>query len=167
VNPYLIAGLLAAWIASLGAVGWWQNSAGRTAEKVSWQQRDNDELRAANARIHDLEEEARSEEQRHAISLANISSEFQKDLADAKVTKERDLAAARAGALSLRIPSPCKGPSGGEPAETAAGTGGRNAAEGTELPREITAGLFELADDADEVVRQLTACQKVVADDRK
>lgn len=166
MNPYVIIGLLVAWISSLGTVGYWQNMAGHTAEKAVWQQRDNDELRAANTRIHDLEEEARALEQRHATELAGISADYQKDLANAKAQKDRDAAAVRAGALSLRINTPCKDADRGEAGKAAAGASGRDAAATTELPREVTAGLFELADDADEVVRQLTACQKIVVEDR-
>lgn len=166
MNPYVIIGIGAAWVLSLGAVGWWQNSAGHTEERAAWQKRENTELVTANAAIKRLEEEARDTERRHAEDLNEISTGYQKELVNAKAQKDRDVAAARAGALSLRIPSPCKGADGGQAGTATTGAGGRDAAAGTELPREVTAGLFELADDADEVVRQLTACQAVVSADR-
>ncbi len=166
MNPWIIVGFLVALIA-VGAGGYLKGEHdGTTAEKAVWQKRDNDELRTANARILELEEQARSEERRHAEELAAISAGFEKEKANAAIQKDRDVAAARAGALSLRIHSPCKDPGGSEGSAASAPASERDGAATIELPREVTANLFALADDADEVVKQLTACQAVIKADR-
>lgn len=167
MNPWIIVGFLVALIAASAGSYWKGSNDGRTAEKAAWQARENAELVAANAEILRLEEAARETEHRHAQELADISAGFEKDKADAAAQKDRDVAAARAGTLSLRIPSICKEAGGGTGSAIAASPGERDGPATTELPREITANLLALADDADEVVKQLTACQAIVKNDRK
>jgi hypothetical protein len=166
VNPYLILGISAAWLASLVGVGYWQNTTGHTAEKAAWQARENTELTAANAKILSLEEARRAEEQLHAQQVADISTKFEKEKADAAAQKARDIAAARAGRLVLRVPAACESTGGGDSGKAAAGAGEHNGGATTELPRTITANLFELADDCDAVARQLGAAQGVIRSDR-
>lgn len=167
MNPWIIVGFLVA----LGAAGtggyFFGHSNGTTAEREAWEKRENTELQAANQKIHDLEEAARTSERAHAVAVAAIGIQHAKEIEDARKQKERDVADARSGALSLRIATPCKGASLrlGSPAAAAPSVG--DGAETVELPREITADLFAFADDADEVARQLTACQAVILDDRK
>lgn len=166
MNPWIIVGFLVALIA-VGAGGYLKGEHdGKTAEKAEWQGRENTELTAANAKIFALEEGARKLEREHAQRLADISAKFEKDKANAAAQKERDIAAARAGALSLRIPSPCKDPGGSDGGAAPASPGERDGAKTTELPRAVTEFLLGFADDADEVVDQLTACQAVISSDR-
>ena len=166
MNPYLIIGLIVAWLVSLATVGYWQNAAGHTAERVIWQARDNEELTKANADIKRLEEAARATEQAHTAALGKIAEDHQKEITDAAAQKERDVAAARAGRIVLRIPAACPRPNGGGAPKVAAapslGDGGATA----ELPRQVVADLLSLADDADAVTRQLGECQAVVRADR-
>ena len=166
MNPYIILGLVIAWIASLGAVGWWQNQAGHTDERVTWQARENKELQDANASIKRLEEAARAAEQAHATMLAKIGENHQKEIADAAAQKERDVAAARSGRIVLRIPAPCKGANGSAAAKTPATPGVGDGGATAELPRSVTEDLLSLANDADSVADQLRQCQKVILDDR-
>lgn len=167
MNPYLIIGLLIGWLASLAGVGWWQNTAGHTAERTAWQTRENSELRAANAKIITLQASARRIEQAHALALSEISTNYQKDLSHAIKQRAADLAAVRAGTLRLRVQYPASIYAIGErPAETCPGAGGRDGPQGTELPATITADLLALAADADDITRQLTACQRVILEDR-
>jgi len=166
-NPYVILGVAAAWILSLYGVGAWQNKAGHTVERAAWQERENTELVTANAKILELEEAKRAEEQNLAQAIADISTKYEGEKSDAAKQKARDIAAARAGVLRLRINATCEGAPGSDSGQAPAAPGERDAAAGTELPAEITGRLYALADDADEVVRQLTACQEVVRADRK
>lgn len=154
------------WIASVVAVGRWQNKAGHTAEKAAWQARENKELVAANASILRLEEAARAQELKKAEELDVIAKNHQKEIANEKRQKDTDVAAARSGALVLRIPSPCQGAGGDQASPASAGAGLSDGGATAELPREITANLFALADDADAVVRQLGQCQAVIRSDR-
>lgn len=166
MNPWIIVGFLGTLIA-VGAGGYVKgHSDGVTKEHAAALARDNDELVAANASIRRLEEAARATEQAHATALAKIGEDHQKEISDAAAQKDRDIAAARAGRIILRIPAPCKGANGSAatkaPASTGVGDGGTTA----ELPRTITEDLLVLADDADSVVRQLAACQAVIRSDR-
>lgn len=167
MNPYLIIGLIVAWLTSLGVVGYWQNEAGHTAEKVAWQQRENKELADANAAIKRLEEAARAAENAHAAALGEIATKHQQEITDAAAQKDRDVAAARAGRIVLRIPTACPSANGDNAAKTPAAPSVGNGGATTGLPSEITANLLALADDADAVVRQLSQCQAVVIEDRK
>jgi hypothetical protein len=167
VNPYLILAAVLVWLASSAGVGYWQNQAGHAAERGKWQARENEQLTTANAKIMELQEAARAEERAKAQAVAAISEKYEKEKIDAAAQKARDIAAARAGALSLRIPAPsCPGAGGGETGAAPAAAGERDGRAPGELPREVTANLLALADDADEVVQQLSACQAVVRADR-
>jgi prophage endopeptidase len=131
--------------------------------------RDNDALRSANARIQELEEKARAGERRRAEELAAVSVHYQGALEAAKSQRERDVALAHAGTLRLRDPNAAS-PAGcdrGGPGEAAAAAAGRDGAQAGELSREAVGFLLNLADEADEVVEQLTACQAVVRTDRR
>lgn len=166
-NPWVILGVVLAWIASLGAVGVWQNKAGHTDERVAWQGKENSELVAANRKIADLENAARAMEQQHAATVAAIGEQHAKDREALEVQREHDVAAARDGALKLRIAGACKRPDPSPAAETRPSPGGGDDSTTGELPRAVAADLFALADDADLVAKQLGACQAVVKADRE
>ena len=129
--------------------------------------RDNVQLAKVATEVQRLQEAARADEQRHAEELAAISADYEKDLQNANATKTADVAAARSGRLVLRVPAKCPpADRGSEGSQVAAAPGGRDGGVGSELPREVVEALFTMADDADQVVRQLAACQRVVHADR-
>lgn len=168
MNPWIALGLVLAWVASLAGVGYWQNDAGHTAERVAWQTRDNEELRKANAKIIALNDAARQTEQQNAAKVAAIATDYERKLKDAKTQRDHDIADAYSGAIGLRIPSTSGITAGGsEAATTTAATGQCNGGTATELPRETVANLLALADDADEITNQLAACQEVIRADRE
>jgi Fe-S cluster biogenesis protein NfuA len=167
LNPWLLLGVALAWIASLVWVGSWQNEAGHTAERVSWQTKENAELVAANTKIQRLNAEARATEQAHQTNLADIGAQHEKDKADAEARRIRDVDDARSGALKLRVAGACKGAGSSGTTQAPAAAGQRDEATTAELPGEVAANLFALADDADEQARQLTACQAVIVEDRR
>ena len=103
----------------------------------------------------------------HAAALADVSTNFQKELSNANKQRAADIAAVRAGALRLRVQYPASIYAiGDRPAETGPGAGGCDGPKGAELPESIVADLLGLAADADDVTRQLTACQRVIIEDR-
>lgn len=168
MNPYLIIGLLIAWGASLFGVGYWQNDAGHVSERTTWQTRENTELRDVNAKIKTLEEGNRKAEQQHATALASVSTDYERKLSDANKQRAADVAAVRAGNLRLRDPSAtglraC----GSLGVEVGASPGRRDGGTAGELSAEASGFLLDLASDADDVTRQLTACQAVVVKDRE
>lgn len=166
MNPYVALGLGAAWVASLAAVGGWQNSAGRTAERSTWQAREIKQVNAYAAALQTAQDARAAAERAFAVKLAGIAQKHAQEIEDERLKKELDIAAARAGRIVLRIPAPC--PSAGDraPAATGPAPGDGHGGETAELPREITADLLALADDADAVARQLAACQTVIRADR-
>lgn len=166
MNQSSIIGLL--WIATLAGVGWWQNDAGHVAERTTWQGRENSQLRTANSRIKTMEEGARKAEQDHALAMAAISTDYERKLSDANKQRAADIAAVRAGTLRLRDPgAPGLYPFGGIAAQAGPGACQCNGTQGSELSAAAGEFLFGLADDADDLARQLTACQAVVVKDRK
>lgn len=168
MNPYVIIGLIVAWATSLAGVGYWQNEAGHIAERTIWQTLENGELRTANATIKSLHEQARKSEYEHAAALAAVSTDYERKLSDANKQRAADAAALRAGTLRLRDPNPTGFRSCGS-LGTKIGTspGERDGAQGGELSDAAAGFLLDLASDADDVARQLEACQAVVVKDRE
>jgi hypothetical protein len=66
MNPYAIIAALIIWAASLAGVGYWQNGVGHVEEGAAWQKKENRELADANAKILQLETDARASEQSHS-----------------------------------------------------------------------------------------------------
>ena len=111
------------------------------------------ELAAAKQRNHDIEAT-------HQAEMAVIGADYEKALQDSNDQRARDVAAARDGSIRLRVAAAC--PARGSPAaQTAASPAGSDAPGTAELPGPVAADLLGLADDADAVVRKLTACQAV------
>jgi len=164
VNDYAIAALV--WLASLVAVGAWQRHDGATAERTEWQQRENEEIKTANATIQRLQTEARESERLHVQAMADIGTHYERKLSDANKQLEADRAAIRAGKLRL-YDRPAGVRAGDCPAPEALPTAGRRDG-GTEpgLSAEAAEFLLEEAHRADRIVEQLGECQEVIRKDR-
>ncbi len=148
--------------------GRWQYARGEQAERAAWQQRENAELTAANARIVELSAAYRAREQQHAADLASASATYQESLQHEKATHDRTLVDLRSGALRLRVPLARRQTAAGErAAEAGAGAGRCDGETHAELSVAASEFLVGLASEADEVVHQLAACQAVVTADRK
>lgn len=172
MNPtlklWLVVGAMLLWLASLAGVGYWQNEAGHVAERSTWQGRENTELRTANDKIKTLEEDARKAEQAKAAALASIATDYERKLSDANKQRAADVAAVRAGTLRLRDPDPPGIRASGSVApETAPGPGRGDGGAAGELSAAASGFLLDLANEADDVARQLTTCQRVVTEDRR
>ena len=176
MNPYVLIAVGVLWALSVaGASVKWAGL--KVAEVQSaYLARDNTALADANAEIQRLQDAARATEAQRVQDMNTIAANYGKGYEDAEARRRRDVAAARDGALVLRVPaSACRtGPSEAGPAGSSSpgGDGAAplqlpGAAGGGVLPPEITADLYALADDADQVADQLRACQSVVLADRK
>ena len=142
-------------------------SAGKAETVSAYAKRDNEALAKALADVERLQNEARALEAKHAQAQSAISENYEKELQNAQTQKDRDIAAARAGRLVLRIPATCPPASDSSQAGSApAGPSGRDDRATSELSREISANLLSLANDADQVALQLKACQDIVRADR-
>lgn len=168
MNVYVASGIALAWMASVGASTMYGHNEGVHAERARWQARENQQLAEANAKIRELTDAARAAERIHTEALNSVSDHYQGELRDAKKRHDDDLAAVRDGGLRLRdnyAAAVC--PDTGRVSETGTGASGHHAAGGTELSREATEFLLGLANEADQVARQLSACQAVIRADRK
>jgi prophage endopeptidase len=126
--------------------------------------------RANRTALQAATEQARATERRLTTEMAALDAKYTQEITDAKTQAERDIAAVRAGELRLRNRFTCA-------ADTASPSrGAGTAAAGTSLGDDTRqAGLqiadaeflVRLADESDTVVRQLTACQAIVAADRQ
>lgn len=166
----LLAGIALA-AAAAGAIytyGEHQFGLGETTERAAWLKRENTELTAANALIKKQEDQARATEREHALALAGVSAQYQEDLKHEKTKADRVIGDLRRGALRLRIPATCPDAArDGGAAATGAGSGGRDGETRAELSGAAAEFLVGLASEADAIVLQLTACQGVIAADRK
>lgn len=160
--------LIGAVVGAIYAYGQQQFGLGEKAERSAWLTRENTSLTKANARITELEGQARAREREHAQDMAAASAQYQKDLKHEKAAKDHAIADLRSGALRLRIPVACtKGACGSGATAPGTSASGRDGETRAELSVEASEFLVGLASEADEVVHQLTACQAVVIADRK
>lgn len=162
MNPYIIIGVLVGWIASCVGVGWWQNSAGRTAERVEWQAREMKSREAYAAREREIRAEKDQEIGDLQQELANAGAAFEKArrrAEDAESKNDRTAADLRAGRLVLRDPG-----ARGEPAargEGAAGPAAPGSCDGaprpepSQLSRDLSLNLWAEAGRADRVIEDL------------
>lgn len=161
-NPWVLLAVGIAWLASLAGVGWWQRHDGAATTEAKWLAVQSTERAQAAAALDKAHREARAAEQKAVTDAAADAVLYQKVIDDAHAQRDRDVAAARAGAIRLRVSGGCRAvqaDGGGGPAPAAAGAGAHDAAD-AELPREVTEDLLGLADDADAVAQQLTAAQR-------
>lgn len=175
-NPWLIlGGIVLAFALCVGSY-MKGNRDGRAATRTAWAESDNRALRDANAQILTMQIAARAKEQEQAKQLSAVSTIYQRNLADAKRQRDRDVAAARAGALQLRDPGAagqCAGAGGA--AQAPAGPGGGDGPARADVPKapagvlssDAAEFLIALVNEADESVLQLLACQAVVRADRE
>lgn len=163
--------LVGAVLGAFYAYGQQQLGLGEKAERALWLARENAELAGANARIQVLEDQARQREREHAQDMADASAQFQEGLKHAQVAKDRAVAELRRGDIRLRVPvavGACPGPAAGAGAATAGpGPGASDGQARAELSFSAAEFLVGLASEADEVVHQLSACQAIVAADRR
>lgn len=163
MNPWVILAAVLFFFASLFGVGKWQNKVGHETERAAWLEKDNAALTQANATIERLNREARASEQKTASTIATMGEQHAKAIEALEVRRRRDVVAARDGSIKLRVAGACPAsPGRGGAAEAAAAPGVGDGAASIELPREVTADLLALANDADQVADQLTSCQSVV-----
>lgn len=176
MNPWLLLGALAAFVASVTGAFFYGQNVGAEDERAEWQDRENVELSAANKRIIELTETARAQESEHAVELHAISAKYQEDLQNEKIKSDAVVSDVRAGIIRLRDPgSTASRACGGEAGKAAASASGRDGEAGGELPStgdgilsvEAAEFIVRIASEADDIVRQLSACQKVIETDRE
>lgn len=163
LNPWVLLGIAAAWLASLAGVGYWQRVDGALACETAYTARDNKELARAGREIESLHKAAREKESTHQQHLATIGQFYSKEFNNAEARRKRDVAAAHAAGGQLRDRTgSCVQASPGAPSATVAPASGGNGSQGCQLSGTTSAALFDLVHDADRDVRQLGQCQAVI-----
>lgn len=109
-------------------------------------------------------ESARKEEQSRAQAVDAIARAYERGRSDGKAAADNVLAGVADGTYVLRDRFRC--PASRPAGEIAAGPSGRDGAEGAGLSDTDVQFFVRFAADADDVVRQLTACQAVIEADR-
>lgn len=174
--PYRILAVVLLWLVSLIAVGVWQHHAGAVGERVTWQAKEVTEQATAAAQFKALSDAYRAAEQDNAAKMAALAADYERKLTDANKQRAADIAAVRAGAIRLRDPnaaivSACRD----TPAQAGPAAGRGDGAAPGQLPPapagllsdQTSEWLIDFAADADDVARQLGACQQVIIRDRK
>lgn len=114
-----------------------------------------------------LQAQVRAAEHKAAKDMAAIDAQHQKDIADERSKANATLAGYRAGTIRLRDEfTPTIGPAQPVMPGIAAATGQRNDAGSGGLQPAHVEFLVQIAAEADQVARQLQACQAVVRADR-
>lgn len=142
-------------------------SAGANSVHVKYLTRDSEAAQKNLAKIRELSEAVRSKEQQKAEELAKVSESYQRELAQNEARKNALLDDVVSGRIRLYVNTRKDGDSGkpaGETAATACRCDGRE--EGGFLGQADTAFLVGEASRADQVAKQLGACQAVVRKDR-
>lgn len=149
-NIYARIALLAVLIAGVMLAYRWAYNNGVTSERNVWVTTQNKALVETQTKLADLEYE-------YALLVTANSDSYQKGLKDGQLKKTNVIARVNDGTLKLRDKFAASCP---EPVATSnAPSGGRDATPGSELSRQTSEFLIELASEADDVVKQLTTCQ--------
>jgi prophage endopeptidase len=167
LRPYAVLIGLVVWIASLTAVGVWQNKTGHAVERATWLERETTELSAANVEIMRLNAVARQTERLTAETLNQIAIQYEEDKTDALRERDAVIADLRAGNRRLRDPGATRQPGLGGASGSATSPRQCDGPEAGELSGQTSEFLVGLMAEADEVVKQLTACQAVIRADRE
>lgn len=163
--PWWVYVVLVAVVYHLSAVHIAENR-GRDEANAKWEKIEALAKASSDAKIAELTQKARQQEADWQTKFAQIGVDYANDLKASEDQRAADVAAAKSGALKLRVAGGCNA-SGGSSIAQASSSPSRSDSPGVcELPPETTANLLALADDADRVVRKLTRCQEIVKADR-
>ena len=162
---YIIAAVVA--VAMLAGSYLQGRKDGANAIRADYAARD---LKAATdyaAKEREITEAARKREAEWSQRFVSASRSYQKGLANVETQRLADMAAVDARTLRLRDPGTDSQACGGGAPISAASASGHNGSEGAYLSSKAAAFLLGLTAEADSTVRQLTACQQLLIDERK
>lgn len=147
----------------------WAYNTGMTEERALWQAKENIELATANSTIIQLQADARKKEADNANTLNSISAKYETEKTNEKSKTDDLITKLRNGTIKLRDPNST--PSAQSACSSATSTTSTSSSEhngqtGSELPEKTSEFLLTITSEADEVVKQLTACQSVIVADR-
>lgn len=163
MNPWLIVGVLVSWL--IVGAGTWRIAATYTSS--AWQEREAKINAEAAKQIKEAGDRVLKAEREGATALAKVSEGYQSDLKEVANEKDSVIRDLRARNRRLSIAARCPTPSRDTPSAPAAAATGRDAEARAELSAEAAEFLVALASEADAVVHQLLAAQRIIEEDRR
>ena len=162
----LLVGALV-FIGAITGAYFYGHSNGVDSERVVWQAKEIKATQEADKALADAQAKVNALQAQYANNLAVISGNYQQELKNVSATKDRTIAALRAGAIRLRDPgthytldpNPLPG--------TSTSPGRCDGSSKGRLSDEIGEFLVSEASRADSIVDQLAACQAVIIKDRE
>lgn len=176
-NPYVIIGLMVAWILSMVGYGIHEKQQGEDTARAACTTARVAEAVVAASKIQELQTAARANIERHGAAQAAISSAYQKDIEYVQNQKTAALAAVRA-AGRVRVqpassytmrPGDCSLPvaAPGSPGNNGSPQGDVHREDASPDPGIDTAVLIGLASECDSITRQLVRAQELIVEDRQ
>lgn len=165
-NPWVILGLVLAWLASMAAVGAWQHKAGVTSEHDQWETREAKINSDAAVLIKAADDKVRDAEHVAAANISAIDADYQLKLKGKDDALAIALNTVRAGG-KLFTHSTCPAPAGNAANQTTTSTGSGNGQARCQFSDADSDFLLRLGSEADKVADQLTSAQAVILADRK
>ncbi len=153
-------------VAAFAAAVWWVRDTGVQAERERWQAKMVTAKAEWQAELNKANAAHRAIERQSAQVIADVSTYYQTELKNVQAQKDADRDNVQRGSLRLFDPFPhadrqCgRGLPGSNTFVAAAA--GRDGQTGGELSREVTERLFDIANDANAIVKQLDAAQAVI-----
>lgn len=167
MNPWLLLGIAIMWGLSIMAASTKWASLKVAEVRAEYLVADNKALLEQRARTQAANKAAREAEQRGAVNVAAIGTELEKEKrSHAKTRADRDRAL-RAGVERVSVAVVGCQDGGAGAGAAAAGGAGEPAASRAYLHPTVAADLEQLAGEADDTARDLNACLKVAAEDRR
>lgn len=154
---------LAALVAAFWLYGNHREGVGEDRVQAAW---DAEKARLA-AEVAAAEKSAREKEARDRAAFDAALTLLELENANARAELEQDLADLRADNARLRVRGRFQCPATAGVSGTAAGSAGSDEAPQAGLLREDAEFLLRIGREADDVVRQLTACQAILNAERQ
>lgn len=164
--PWWLYVAVALLVYHFGAIHHYENVA-RDECNAAWQKKEQAAQAAYDAEVTKLKAQNKAQESEWQTKITEAGVQYANDLKDQQDQAAADVAAARSGALKLRVRSSCVQTGDRGSAKASSDSGQPQAAGTCELPAEVTGRLFELANDANRVANKFNACLAILQAERK
>ena len=164
--PWWVYVAIALVVYHFGAIHHYENIA-RDECNRAWQKKEQAAQAAYDAEVAKLKAQNAAKESEWQTKITEAGVQYANDLNEQQNQAAADVAAARSGALKLRVRSSCVQTGDRGSAQVSPDPGQPQAAGTCELPAEITGRLFELANDANRVANKFNACLAILQAERK
>ena len=161
-GPYVWMAAAIAFLVSVGGALWKGYGLGESATRAEYAARDIQEAREAQIAYAGIVNRYRSQEAAWANKVTSISTRYQKDLTANEKALDVAISGSRLYDRTAINPKACDNGT----AKVAGNTGVGNGGSGTYISEAAGIFLRRLANEADAVTIQLSACQDILASER-